>query len=97
MSADRRSPYRDMKPDDLILRDLLARDRTILANERTVLAYFRTALMLAASGVTLIKFFPDQPGLIAVGYLLILVSPLVLLFGIVRYLSVRSDMRRIVE
>ena len=45
----------------LILRDVLAIDRTRLANERTLLAWLRTALMLLISGVTLIKATPVRP------------------------------------
>lgn len=43
--------------DKLILRDLLAADRTLLANERTLLAYIRTALTLFIAGVSFIQFF----------------------------------------
>ena len=52
--------YRDFNEDELILRDHLALDRTRLAIERTFLAYVRTAIMVAVSGVTLIKLFPDS-------------------------------------
>jgi putative membrane protein len=41
----------------LILRDLLAADRTQLANELTLLAYMRTALTLFIAGVSFIQFF----------------------------------------
>jgi len=44
-------------PEQPILRDRLALDRTKLANERTLLAYFRTALVLILSGITIIKLF----------------------------------------
>lgn len=89
------SPYSNFQPEDLILRDVLARDRTVLANERTLLAFFRTALMVSASGVTLIKFFPDNAALIAMGYLLIGVSLPVFFLGFYRYMSVRADMKRV--
>jgi len=46
--------------ETLILRDVLAIDRTRLANERTLLAWLRTGLMLLVSGVTLIKLFEGQ-------------------------------------
>ena len=89
------SPYERFRQDKLILRDVLARDRTDLANERTVLAYFRTALMFAASGITLIRFFPDQLAIIAVGYLLTLLSAPIGIFGLWRFWSLRSDIERI--
>lgn len=49
-------PYSRFRPEDLILRDELAIDRTLLANERTVLAYFRSALTLIIAGVTFLHF-----------------------------------------
>jgi putative membrane protein len=45
-------PYERVKPDELLLRDVLAKDRTALANERTLLAYIRTGLMLVVTGFT---------------------------------------------
>ncbi len=42
--------YDDVKPEQLILRDHLALDRTELANERTLLAYIRTSLALFLTG-----------------------------------------------
>jgi putative membrane protein len=80
--------------EDLILRDLLAIDRTILANERTVLSYLRTMLALVAAGGSLIHFLegwwvlPAGVGSIAAG---------VLLFGngVWRYRRVNRDLRRV--
>ena len=51
-------PYTSFLRRELILRDLLAIDRTVLANERTLLSYLRTALALVAAGVSIIKFLP---------------------------------------
>jgi putative membrane protein len=49
-------------PQEPILRDHLALDRTKLANERTLLAYLRTALVLILSGITIIKLFQIEDG-----------------------------------
>ena len=43
-------PYSRFRREEMILRDLLARERTVLANERTLLAYVRTAIGLMAAG-----------------------------------------------
>ena len=43
----------------MLLRDLLATDRTQLANERTLLAYLRTALTLFIAGASFIQFFSN--------------------------------------
>jgi putative membrane protein len=45
-------PTNDPEPQ-LLLRDVLALDRTSLANERTMLAYVRTAVGLVAGGIGL--------------------------------------------
>ena len=47
------APYGDRSPEELILRDILAADRTSLANERTFLAYIRTALTLVIGSIAI--------------------------------------------
>lgn len=70
----------------LVLRDVLAIDRTRLANERTLLAWLRTAIMLAVSGVTLIKLFQSVFLMEAIGAVLIPVGLLTAAWGVRRYL-----------
>lgn len=72
----------------------LARNRTVLANERTLLAYIRTAIMLAISGITLIKFFGTEFYLMLTGLLLVPVAFVVIGFGFWRY---RVMCKRIVK
>lgn len=74
-------------------RDGLARQRTTLANERTLLAYVRTSIMLAASGVTLLKIGD------ATGYDRPLATVLVAIAAVVLGLGVRHFRRvaRVVE
>ena len=45
----------DKAEEGLILRDILALERTRLANERTLLTYGRTSLYLVLGGVALLK------------------------------------------
>jgi putative membrane protein len=80
----KKSHYEKFSLDDLILRDVLALDRTILANERTFLAYLRTALTIIIAGITFIKFF-DSSVLIVVGWIFIPTGSVILIFGIYRY------------
>lgn len=80
--------------DELILRDVLAIDRTILANERTILAYFRTMLALLAAGGSLIHFI-EAGWALAVGGLLLVAAPTLLGVGIWRYRLVNRDLRRV--
>jgi len=74
--------------EQLILRDVLAIDRTRLANERTLLAWARTALMLLVSGVTLIKLFPGDMVMQAIGAALVPLGIVTGGFGFRRYLRI---------
>lgn len=72
----------------LVLRDVLAIDRTRLANERTLLAWLRTAIMLLVSGVTILKLF-EGIVMVAVGAALIPMGLLTAVWGFRRYLRTR--------
>ena len=78
----------------MILRDYLALDRTILANERTLLAYLRTFIGTFSAGIAIIKFL-DTPLTSVTGYIFIIVSPLFIVFGIVRYIYVSRKLKTI--
>jgi putative membrane protein len=81
------APY--MKPgEQLILRDVLAIDRTRLANERTLLAWVRTAVMLLVSGMTLMKLFAGVWFLEALGMALIPVALVTVALGLRRYFQI---------
>ncbi|MCU0318912.1 MAG: DUF202 domain-containing protein [Flavobacteriales bacterium] len=75
--------------EELILRDHLALVRTRLANERTLLSYIRSTLYLLVGGLTLIGL-GDTPYLRGVGHVSWLLSVLVLLFGLYRYVTLRN-------
>lgn len=77
--------YSNMRPEDLILRDLLARDRTVLANERTLLSYIRTAFGFLAGGVTLIKLFPEDQVLLWLGVALLIAAGVFTVIGVFRF------------
>lgn len=78
--------------NNLITRDWLAIERTKLANERTFLAYFRTFIVILGTGITILKleFFSD---LKSFGIILIIISPIILLIGIIRLIKVRKIIR----
>jgi putative membrane protein len=78
----------------MILRDYLALDRTILANERTLLAYLRTFIGTFSAGIAMINFL-DTHLTIVTGYIFIAVSPLFVVFGIVRYIYVSKKLKTI--
>ena len=69
----------------------LAKYRTMLANERTLLSYLRTAIMLAVSGVTLLKLLSAELHFLILGLFLIPLSILVAVFGYVRFRTIRKE------
>lgn len=77
-------PYKKFKPEELILRDHLAIDRTILSNESTILAYIRTSLALVAAGAALIHFF-SETWVRASGGFFIIIGVIVIIFGVYRF------------
>lgn len=85
-------PYDNFNPDEFILRDWLALDRTVLANERTFLAYGRTALALMAAGITLIKVFESDLA-IGAGWGFVVVALVVFGFGVQRFLTMHGHYR----
>lgn len=88
------SAYDRFRPDELIVRDHLAVDRTELANERTLLAYVRTALALGLTGVTTLHFVVSVTGVVA-GSVLLVFGVLLMGLGAVRWGRIQRDIRRI--
>lgn len=86
--------YSDIERKDLILRDVLAADRTVLANERTFLAYIRTAIAFLLAGATFMKFF-DSFALTVVGWIFIPLTVATLLVGLRRYRKIRRSILRV--
>lgn len=87
------NPYRRFRPDDLVLRDELAIDRTLLANERTLLAYLRSGVTLLLAGVTFVHFAQD-PWFTILGILCLPLGLTAMAVGIVRYRTMNA---RIIE
>jgi len=79
----------------MILRDYLAKDRTILANERTMLACVRTALGLFSAGAGCIKFISDHLVIYYLGIVFLLISPFILIIGFVKYSQRRKKLGNI--
>ncbi len=77
----------------LLTRDWLAIERTKLANERTFLAYFRTFVVFLGTGLTVLKieFFSD---LKSFGIALLVISPIILIVGLVRLFRVKHTIRK---
>lgn len=88
-------PYSQFEPDELILRDHLAMDRTTLANERTLLSYLRLAILLLISAVSLIKVYPASPEMRRLGFVLIGLGIGAGLLGFWRFQRMRRRIGRV--
>jgi putative membrane protein len=89
-------PYSRFANEELILRDLLAMDRTALANERTLLSYIRSALALAAAGAGLIHFL-DAVLTEILGWALIPLAAALAVVGVQRYLQMRKRLSTVLN
>jgi len=87
----RHDPYSRFDSKNLILRDLLAADRTVLANERTFLAFVRTALTLLVAGVSFIKFF-QEPIIVVLGWIFVPLAVVVQVIGTRSYIGTRRTL-----
>lgn len=90
-------PYAKFDPEEMILRDHLAYDRTVLANERTLLSYLRTSIALFAAGGTLVKIFYDEPSMVRLGSVLLVFGLFVLIVGSIRFVQVKKRIARAYE
>lgn len=82
--------------EKMILRDVLALDRTILANKRTLLAHMRTFIGLVAGGIGMVKLVADQTVNI-IGYAFMIASIPIFIAGIVEYCNRRRALSLIVK
>ncbi len=78
-------PYSRFRPEELVLRDELAIDRTLLANERTLLAYLRSAVALLLAGVSMMHFSPAGGWFWLLGLACLPTGVVAGAFGAVRY------------
>jgi putative membrane protein len=72
------------------MKSKLAVDRTNLAVDRTILAYLRTSLTIIVVGVSFIKLF-NGPFLSFIGWILIVFSFFLFIFGIKRCNKLKKD------
>ena len=87
----------EIDPEEMIIRDYLAVDRTAQAIERTFLAYIRTALAFGAGGIGLIKLFGESIPIIVTGWILITLGIIVLVFGIIRFIQFRKTISNLIQ
>jgi len=78
------TPYTKFDPNNLLLRDELAIDRTLLANERTLMAYLRSGVALLIAGVS-IMHFSSEGWFWIMGLTCIPIGIITVMIGVVRY------------
>ncbi len=79
--------------DKIILRDYLALERTRLANERTLFAFIRTSLYMLLAGIAIVQLEGLEP-IKLLGYLLLILCVVTLIFGVIRFVHFRKKLRR---
>jgi putative membrane protein len=82
-----------MTKNDIILRDVLALDRTKLANSRTLLSFIRTSLYLVVSGLAVMNVKVLEE-IRFTGWILIAASLLALITGIVNYFVFKRKIQK---
>jgi len=86
--------YSRHNPNNLILQDELAIDRTLLANERTLLAYLRSGAALLIAGVS-IMHFSSEGWFRIVGLACIPTGIIAAVIGVARYLRMNKKITSI--
>jgi len=76
--------YSRFNPEELILRDELAIDRTLLANERTFLSFLRSGVALFIAGVSMIHF-SEQAWFAFIGFSCLPAALITTAIGVQRY------------
>ena len=79
----------------LILREVLAIDRTRLANERTLLAYVRSSLVIGASSVSVLRLFPTNQFLLVAAIVGLPIAVLLLVIGGTKFLQLQRTLARV--
>jgi putative membrane protein len=90
-------PYSKINPEEMILRDHLAYDRTILANETTLLAYLRTSMALLAGGATLIRLFPSDIYFQLLGGVMLLLGIIITVIGMFRFSTITKRLKKLYD
>ena len=81
--------YYEENPEEMIVRDYLALDRTKLANERTLLSYIRAFIYFMVSGVGFIEL-TEKAVYMYIGIILAAISPVFLVLGIYRFIRLKK-------
>ena len=75
-------------------KNMMAIGRTIMANERTLLAFLRTALGFFLGGTAMIKYL-KHPFIEGLGWVFLVVAPVLLVWGVYRYKHVKKAIKSV--
>ena len=73
-------------------RTYMALERTALANSQTLLSYLRTAIGALAAGIGMFEFVNNET-IITLGFIIMLLSPVIAAIGLIHYILVRKKLR----
>jgi len=82
-----------MTKNNIILRDVLALDRTKLANSRTLLSFIRTSLYLVVSGLAVMNVKVLEE-IRFTGWILIGASLIALITGVINYFTFKRKIQQ---
>lgn len=83
-----------MKETKYSLNEQLSVEMTNLSNERTFLAYRKTFMVLLSSAIVILKILSD---LKLMAYALLVVTPFILIIGIVRFFQVKKVIKKMTD
>lgn len=78
----------------MILRDVLAVDRTRLANQRTVLSFFRTGLSLVVTALAIFEFKQGDIWYLRAAWAMIGLGIAVMIAGFISYFATKQSIRK---
>lgn len=92
MSNESYTTYQN-NSEQLILRDVLAIDRTSMTNESSLLAFTRTTLAVVGAAAAIYKLVPE---LQIISYSLLLAAVLIIITGIYKYLEKNKTLNSLI-
>ncbi len=79
-------------PEEMMLRDYLALDRTRLANDRTLLSFIRTSLYLLVTAFAIVEL-KSLEDFMFLTWILVIASAVSLIAGITNYMRMKRKLR----
>lgn len=94
MEKNRETELAEKRTGLSVERTSLAFERTSLANSQTLLSYSRTAIAVFAAGIGMFEFINNQT-IVNIGIALMIISPIIMIIGVVEYVKVRNKIKKL--